>query len=346
MQFDALGRTPVLEIQPKREAMGRYNLHAAEINRVVRHALAGAQVGSMIENGNPFPIVVRLAEEDRNHIEELKRLPVRVDGGGLLPLSSVANLRMDEQVAIITREYGQRRAAVLVNLRGRDIESFVREAQARIQAGLQLPPAYTIEFGGQFQNLIDAKRRLMVVVPAALLLILVLIYATFRSLHQTCLIFLCVPLAATGGVFALWLRGLPFSISAAVGFIALSGIAVLNGLMILTFFNQLRERGADLRTAVWDGSLLRFRPKLMTALVASLGFVPMALSQGAGAEVQRPLATVVIGGIISSTFLTLVLLPVLYEWMERKRKPVTNGEAPAVSSEAAPARSFSGATNE
>jgi len=316
VQFDALGKTPLLEIQPKRDAMSRYNLHAAEINRVVQHALAGAQVGTMIESGSPFPIVVRLAEENRNRIEELKGLPVLAEGGGLLPLGSVADLRMGEQVAMITREFGQRRAAVLVNLRGRDIESFVREAQAKIHEGLKLPPGYAIEFGGQFKNLIEAKQRLMVVVPVALLLILVLIYFTFRSVRQTFLIFLCVPLAVTGGVFALWMRDMPFSISAAVGFIALSGIAVLNGLMILTFFNQLRERGADVRTAVWDGSLLRLRPKLMTALVASLGFVPMALSHGAGAEVQRPLATVVIGGIISSTFLTLVLLPVLYEWVE------------------------------
>jgi len=320
VQFDALGKTPLLEIVPKRDAMARYNLHAAEINRLVQHALAGEEVGAIIEGSRQFPIVVRLGEERRNRLEGIRRLPVRLDSGGLLPLEQLADLRMREQVAGITREYGQRRAAVLVNLRGRDIESFVREAQAAIASGITLPEGYALEFGGQFKNLIEAKRRLMVVVPAALALILVLIYFTFHSVRQTLLIFLCVPLAITGGVFALWLRSMPFSISAAVGFIALSGIAVLNGLMILTFFNQLRDKGADLRTAVWDGSLLRLRPKLMTALVASLGFVPMALSHGAGAEVQRPLATVVIGGIISSTFLTLVLLPTLYEWIESKTK--------------------------
>lgn len=320
VQFDALGKTPLLEIVPRREAMVRYNLHAAEINRLVDHSLGGQEVGTILQGNRQFPVVVRLAEESRNQIAEIKRLPVRLDNGGLLPLETLAELRMGEQVAGITREYGQRRAAVLVNLRGRDIESFVLEAQRKISEGLQLPPNYSIEFGGQFKNLIDAKRRLMVVVPVALLLILLLIYLTFRSVKQTLLIFLCVPLAVTGGVFALWLRDLPFSISAAVGFIALSGIAVLNGLMILTFFNQLREQGAELRQAVWNGSLLRLRPKLMTALVASLGFVPMALGSGPGAEVQRPLATVVIGGIISSTFLTLVLLPVLYEWIERNRR--------------------------
>lgn len=316
VQFDALGKTPLLEIIPRRDVMNRYNLHAAEINAVVQHALAGEELGTIIEGSRRSPVTVRLADVERNRVEELNRLPVRVGEGGLLPLGNVAELRMGETVAAITREYGQRRAAVLVNLRGRDIESFVREAQQKLDAGLELPPGYALEFGGQFKNLIAAKQRLMVVVPVALALILMLIWFTFRSVRQTLLISLCVPLAATGGVFALWLRDLPFSISAAVGFIALSGIAVLNGLMIVTFFNQLRERGADLRTAVWDGSLLRLRPKLMTALVASFGFVPMALATGAGAEVQRPLATVVIGGIVSSTFLTLVLLPTLYEWLE------------------------------
>ena len=333
VQFDALGRTPLLEILPDREAMSRYNFHATEINRVVEHSLAGAEVGTVIEGNSRVPIVVRLAEQTRNRIDDLKRLPVRVDNGGVLPLSSLATLKMGEQVAAITREYSQRRAPVLANIRGRDIESFVREARERIAAEVQLPPGYAIEFGGQFQNLIAAKRRLGYVVPIALSLILVLIYFTFHSVRQTLMIFLCVPLAVTGGVFALWLRDIPFSLSAAVGFIALSGIAVLNGLMILTFFNQLRERGADLRTAVWDGSLLRLRPKLMTALVASLGFVPMALATGSGAEVQRPLATVVIGGIISSTFLTLVLLPTLYEWLERKQENAATRKRDHVSSE-------------
>ena len=318
VQFDALGKIPLLEIIPRRDVMSRYNLHAAEINAVVQHALAGEELGTIIEGSRRSPVTVRLSEHTRNRVEALKRLPVRAGESGLLPLGNVAELRMGETVAAITREYGQRRAAVLVNLRGRDIESFVREAQGKIASGLKLAPGYAIEFGGQFENLIQAKRRLWVLGPVALVLILTLIYFTIRRLWQTLLISVCVPLAMTGGVFALWLRDMPSSISAAVGFIALSGIAVLNGLMIVTFFNQLRERGAGLRTAVWDGSLLRLRPKLMTALVASLGFVPMAIATGAGAEVQRPLATVVIGGIVSSTFLTLVLLPTLYEWMERR----------------------------
>ncbi len=191
------------------------------------------------------------------------------------------------------------------------------EAKEKLCA-VRLPAGFEIEFGGQFKQLLEARQRLTLIVPMALALIFLLIYAAFGSARQAALVFACVPLAVTGGVAALWLRDLPFSISAAVGFIALSGIAVLNGLMILTFINQLRAQGRPLRDAVLEGSLTRLRPKLMTALVAALGFVPMAISTGAGAEVQRPLATVVIGGIITSTFLTLVLLPVLYEWLETR----------------------------
>lgn len=325
VEFDALGKAPLLEIVPKRDAMSKYNLHAAELNRVVNTALAGQEVGKLIEGNRRFDIVVRLSEDLRENIDELKRLPVRVDDGGLLTLGEVADFRVTEQVAAIAREFSQRRAAIMINLRGRDVESFVLEAQEKIKAQLKLPDGYTIEFGGQFKNLIEAKKRLGIVVPVAMALIFILIFTALNSFRQSVLVFLAVPLAVTGGVFALAMRGLPFSISAGVGFIAVSGIAVLNGLMIITFFNQLRAQGADIRTSVWDGSLLRLRPKLMTALVASLGFVPMAIAHGAGAEVQRPLATVVIGGIITSTFLTLVLLPVLYEWLENKKATKTTG---------------------
>ncbi len=318
VEFDALGKSPLLEIVPKRDAMSKYNLHAAELNRVVNTALAGQEVGKLIEGNRRFDIVVRLSEDLRQNIDELKRLPVRVDDGGLLTLGQVADFNVTEQVAAIAREFSQRRAAIMINLRGRDVESFVLEAQKKIKDNIKLPDGYTIEFGGQFKNLIQAKRRLMVVVPVAMSLIFILIFIALQSFRQACLVFLVVPLAVTGGIFALALRGLPFSISAGVGFIAVSGIAVLNGLMIITFFNQMRMRGTDLQETIREGSLLRLRPMLMTALVASLGFVPMAIASGAGGEVQRPLATVVIGGIITATFLTLVLLPVLYEWMERK----------------------------
>lgn len=230
---------------------------------------------------------------------------------------------------MIEREGGRRRAGVEVNLSGRDIGSWVTEAKEKLCA-VRLPAGFEIEFGGQFKQLLEARQRLTLIVPMALALIFLLIYAAFGSARQAALVFACVPLAVTGGVAVLWLRDLPFSISAAVGFIALSGIAVLNGLMILTFINQLRAQGRPLRDAVLEGSLTRLRPKLMTALVAALGFVPMALSTGAGAEVQRPLATVVIGGIITSTFLTLVLLPVLYEWLETRssRREEASTETP------------------
>jgi cobalt-zinc-cadmium resistance protein CzcA len=206
------------------------------------------------------------------------------------------------------------------------VESWVREADAKVRENVKLPEGYTLEFGGQFENLREAKARLAIVVPAALVFIFVLIFTAFGSVRQALLVYSGVPLAVTGGIAALWLRNMPFSISAAVGFIALSGVAVLNGVVMISYFNQLREEGRDVRSAVIEGSLTRLRPVLMTAAVAAFGFIPMALSTSAGAEVQRPLATVVIGGIISSTFLTLVLLPVLYEWAERKSRPAS-GEA-------------------
>jgi cobalt-zinc-cadmium resistance protein CzcA len=330
VEFDALGKSPLLEIVPKREAMSKYNLHAAELNRVVSTALAGQEVGKLIEGNRRFDIVVRLAENLREQVDELKRLPVRVDDGGLLTLGQVADFKVGEQVAAISREFSQRRAAIMINLRGRDVESFVLEAQAKVAAQIKLPDGYSIEFGGQFKNLQEARARLMIVVPVALALIFVLVFMALGSLRQTLLVYTGIPLAVTGGIFALWARGLPFSISAGVGFIALSGVAVLNGLMMISYFNLLREQGHthSLTDCVREGAMTRLRPVLMTALVASLGFVPMAIASGAGAEVQRPLATVVIGGILSSTFLTLVLLPTLYEWIERKQKAGDDTPAP------------------
>jgi cobalt-zinc-cadmium resistance protein CzcA len=268
-----------------------------------------------------------MPEALREKLDELHELPVRVGEGGLLPLSRVADFKTSASVDPIKRDSGQRRAAILVNLRGRDVESFVREAEKKIKAQVEIPEGYTIEFGGQFKNLQEARARLVIVVPAALALIFVLVFMALGSLRQTLLIYTGVPLAATGGVFALWVRGMPFSISAGVGFIALSGVAVLNGLVMISYFNQLREEGKNLADVVMEGALTRLRPVLMTALVASFGFVPMAFATSAGAEVQRPLATVVIGGILSSTFLTLILLPVLYEWVERKPKVVQADES-------------------
>ena len=318
VEFDALGKAPMLEISLNREAMTRYNLHAEEINSVIAHALAGEDVGLLIEGNRRFPIVVRLEEDLRKRVEVMKSLPLRTEDGGLLQLGQVAEFKVEEQVSSISREFAQRRAAVMVNLRGRDVESFVLEAQAKVSESIKLPPGYAIEFGGQFKNLQEARARLMVIVPAALLVIFVLIFFAFGSIHQALVVYTGIPLAATGGILALWLRDMPFSISAGIGFIALSGVAVLNGVVMITYFNQLREQGHSVLDAVMEGALTRLRPVLMTALVASFGFVPMALAAGAGAEVQRPLATVVIGGIITSTLLTLIILPMLYWWVEKR----------------------------
>jgi cobalt-zinc-cadmium resistance protein CzcA len=320
VEYETTGRAPMLEIRVKRDVLAKYNLHAGDVNQTIAAALGGQTVGTMIEGNRRFDIVVRLPEKDRESLDAIRGLPVRVGEAGLLPLGDVAEIDRLKTVSPILRDSGQRRAALMVNLRGRDVDSWVREADAKVREHVKLPEGYTLEFGGQFENLREAKARLTIVVPAALAFIFVLIFMAFGSVRQALLVYSGVPLAITGGVFALWLRNMPFSISAAVGFIALSGVAVLNGVVMISYFNQLREEGRDVRSAVIEGSLTRLRPVLMTAAVAAFGFIPMALSTSAGAEVQRPLATVVIGGIISSTFLTLVLLPVLYEWAERKSR--------------------------
>ena len=295
----------------------KFNVQADEINAVIRAALAGEETGTMIDGNRRYEIVVRLPESTRTKIKAIKRLPLRTEDGGLVTLGQLANIEVVQQVGTIAREATQRRVSILINNEGRDTESFVEEAQLALREGMKWPDSYYFEFGGQFENLIKAKQRLTIVVPVAMGLIFVLIFMSFGSFRQAALIFTCVPLAITGGIFAIYLRGMPFTISAGVGFIALSGIAVLNGIMLISFINQLREGGMGLREAVVEGSLTRLRPKLMTALVASFGFIPMAIATGPGAEVQRPLATVVIGGIITSTILTLVLLPTLYEWLEK-----------------------------
>ena len=318
VEYETTGRAPMLEIRVKRDVLAKYNFHAGDVNQTIAAALGGQTVGTLIEGNRRFEIIVRLSESERQNLDAIRALPVRVGDFGMLPLGDVADVERVKTVSPILRDSAQRRAALMVNLRGRDVESWVREADAKVRERVQLPAGYMLEFGGQFENLREAKARLAIVVPAALAFIFVLIFMAFGSVRQALLVYSGVPLAVTGGVVALWMRGMPFSISAAVGFIALSGVAVLNGVVMISYFNQLRERGLDTRSAVFEGSLTRLRPVLMTAAVAAFGFIPMALSTSAGAEVQRPLATVVIGGIISSTFLTLLLLPVLYDWVERR----------------------------
>jgi cobalt-zinc-cadmium resistance protein CzcA len=314
----------MLTIRPDREALARLGLTMDEVQRLVVVAVGGLPVGEIFEGDRRFNLVVRLPESLRGDLDALKRLPVPLPSGPVgasrphVRLGDVATLELVPGPNQISRENGKRRIVVTANIRGRDLGSFVEEARTRIEAAKVTPPSYWVDYGGTFEQLISASERLRIVVPLALLLVIGLLYASFRSVSDALLVFSGVPLALTGGVLALWIRDIPFSISAGVGFIALSGVAVLNGLVIISFIRALRAGGLDLRSAVEQGCLTRLRPVLMTALVAGLGFVPMALATGPGAEVQRPLATVVIGGILSSTLLTLVLLPVLYEWVETR----------------------------
>ncbi len=318
VEFETEGRTPQLQLEAKRDVLRRYGSQAGELNKTINAAMAGQVVGTIVNGNKRNDIVVRMPEELRADDAEIKKLPVRVGETGLVPLGTLVDFRTLKTVEPIQHDDGLRRAALMVNLKTRDIEGFVHDAEQRIATQVKMPEGYMVQFGGQFENLQQARARLLIVVPSALGLIFVLIFLAFGSLRQAALVYSGIPLAVTGGVLALWARGMPFSITAAVGFIALSGVAVLNGLVMIAYFNQLREEGRSLEEAVIEGSLTRLRPVVVTALVASLGFVPMAIAVGAGAEVQRPLATVVIGGVLSSTFLTLVLLPVLYQWVERR----------------------------
>jgi len=258
--------------------------------------------------------VVRLKPEVRQNARDFANLLVSAPNGQRIPLAQLAHISTETGPVEIARENGQRRISVEVNVRGRDIGSFVEQAQADVARDMQLPPGYLMEWGGLWQNLESGRNRLLIVVPVTFLIIFMLLFATFHSARLATLVFTGVPFAVTGGILALLLRGMPFSMSAGVGFIAVSGVAVLNGLVLVAFIGRLHQQGEPLETAVYQGTLLRLRPVLMTAAVASLGFLPMALSTSAGAEVQRPLATVVIGGIITSTFLTLLVLPAIYPW--------------------------------
>ena len=288
-------------------------------------AIAGTTAGYIYEGDRRFELLVRLPEHLRTDFSELARLPVALPAGfespssrEFVPLGELADLRLADGPNQISRFNGKRRTLVTANVRGRDLGSFVDDAQGALAESTLVPPGYWMTWGGQFEQLASATARLRLVVPLALALILILLLAAFGSLFDSLVVFSGVPLALTGGIVALWARGLPLSMSAAVGFIALSGIAVLNGVVMLTFIRQLRENGESLYEATRKGATGRLRAVLVTALVASLGFVPMALATGTGAEVQRPLATVVIGGIISSTMLTLIVLPTLYHWLSRE----------------------------
>jgi cobalt-zinc-cadmium resistance protein CzcA len=313
---------PQIVVNYNRAALTQFGLSVADANNTLQSAFAGAVSGQVFENERRFDLVVRLNNNSRKDLADVQNLLIATPGGQQIPLQQVADVQIKVGPNQIQRENAQRRITVGFNVRGKDVQTVVNEFQQKINQQIKLPSAYFITYGGAFENLIAAKSRLSIAVPFSLLMIFVLLYFAFQSIKQGLLIFSAIPLSAIGGVIALWLRDMPFSISAGVGFIALFGVAVLNGIVLITEFNQLKKDGLlDIRKRIVRGTEIRLRPVLMTAAVASFGFLPMALSHGAGAEVQRPLATVVIGGLITATILTLLVLPVLYLWLE-KNEPI------------------------
>ncbi len=349
VKIEQVSGLPILTVRLDRQALARYGLSISEVQGIVEIAVGGKSAGKLFEGDRRFDIVVRLPEHLRGNLEAIRAIPIPLPPGEeatigapirtalpgsplaqmrYVPLSSVATVDATPGPNQISRENGKRRIVVTANVRARDLGSFVTEAEAVVAEKVKLPPGYWIGWGGQFEQLVSATKRLTLVVPVALLLVFLLLFMGMGSAADAALVFSGVPLALTGGVMALLLRGIPLSISAGVGFIALSGVAVLNGLVIIAFIERLRSEGHPVADAVREGALTRLRPVLMTALVASLGFVPMALATGAGAEVQRPLATVVIGGIISATVLTLLVLPALYVLFRRDGAAETLTMAP------------------
>ncbi len=310
---------PYLRVIIDRDAIARYGINASQVLDTVR-AIGGRPVGQVVKDNRRFFIQVRFSPEDRENFDRLRDIRVADPRGRLIPITQLADIRVETGLAQISRENIHRRLSVETNVRGRDLAGFVADAQQAVETQVQLPEGYWIEWGGQFEQLQQASMRLAIVVPLALLLIFVLLYTMFNSVRPAVLIYLNIPLAATGGILALFFRGMPFSISAGIGFIALFGVAVLNGVVLLSYVLDLRKKGLSAEEAAYQGAVIRVRPVLMTALVASMGFLPMALSTSAGAEVQRPLATVVIGGLMTSTALTLFVLPTLYVWEERLRE--------------------------
>lgn len=307
---------PLLNVEVNKTLAAQYGLSVRSIQDLVATSIGGQSVGEILEGDRRFDFVIRLGEQDRS-VASVSQLPIQLPNGGSILLSDVAQVSTIEGINQVSRENGKRRVVVTTNVEGRDLGSFVSDVQTQLKA-YTLPSGYWIEYGGQFENLASAKARMQIVIPLALITIFILLMAVFHNVKESLLVFTGIPFALTGGVLFLWLRDIPLSMSAGIGFIALSGVAVLNGLVMLTFIKELRDK-YPVHKAVWQGAILRLRPVLMTACVASLGFVPMALATGTGAEVQRPLATVVIGGIISSTLLTLVLLPVLYRCINEKK---------------------------
>jgi heavy metal efflux system protein len=320
---------PMLTVAIDRAKIARLGLNMGEVQDALSIAVGGREAGLLFEGDRRFDVIVRLPEQLRENLDAIKEIPIRLpvaEGvrASYVLLGEVARFELAPGPNQISRENGKRRVVVTANVRERDIGSFVAEAQQALDQQVRIPTGYWTTWGGTFEQLQSAKQRLQIVVPVALLLVFVLLFAMFGNLKDGLLVFTGIPFALTGGIFALWLRDIPLSISAAIGFIALSGVAVLNGLVMISYIRSLREEGAGLDAAIFEGALTRLRPVLMTALVASLGFIPMAIATGTGAEVQRPLATVVIGGILSSTLLTLLVLPLLYRLAHASDEAITS----------------------
>ncbi|MCX6117508.1 MAG: CusA/CzcA family heavy metal efflux RND transporter, partial [Proteobacteria bacterium] len=334
VKVEQVSGLPVMSVNLNRDMLSRVGLNVGDVQNVVNAAIGGVEAGKVFEGDRRFPLFVRLPEDLRSNLKEIERLPIPIPDHGdtkdvrsasniqrHVTLSTVAKLKVNPGPNQISRENGKRRIVVTANVRGRDLGGFVEDARKLVNQKIKAPDGYWIEWGGQFEQLLSASARLKLVVPIVLLLIIVLLYVSFRDLKDSILVFSGVPFALTGGLIAIWVRDIPLSISAGVGFIALSGVAVLNGLVMITFIQRTRREGLSIEDAARQGALARLRPVLMTALVASLGFIPMALATGTGSEVQRPLATVVIGGIISSTVLTLLILPLSYVWVHSQEFP-------------------------
>jgi len=317
-KLERVAGLPQITVRYNKDKLALYGLNIGDLNRVIRIGFAGEAAGSVYEGEKRFDLVVRLEADSRQDISNLKSLFVTLPSGNQIPLEQVADIKYEDGPMQISREDGKRRIVVGFNVRGKDIKGVVEEIQAKLDKNLKLPEGYYTTYGGQFENLSEANERLMIAVPIALGLIFILLYFTFNSVKQSLLIFTAIPLSAIGGIFALWLRGMPFSISAGVGFIALFGVSVLNGIVLIAYFNQLKKEGVnDIYERIKEGTKVRLRPVILTASVASLGFLPMAISSSAGAEVQKPLATVVIGGLLTATILTLIILPILYYYFEK-----------------------------
>lgn len=335
-QMEITSGVAELSVRVDRAALARYGLNVTDVEEAVASGGSGDLISEVIDGQKRYTVALRLAERYRTDPDAMRKIMLRAPGGEQVALEQVSYVEVRRGPVQVNREQGQRRIVVMSNVRGRDLGSFVAEVQSKIEREVALPPGYFIDYGGQFENQERATRRLMLIVPVAITLIFVLLYLTFASVKQALLVVGNIPFALVGGIAALWIRGMNLNLSASVGFIALFGVAMLNGVVLVSSINQLREAGHASRNAVLDGARRRLRPVLMTAFVASFGFIPMAFSTSTGAEVQRPLASVVIGGLFSSTILTLFLLPVLYGWIYQASKRPGEQRLESVSPELVP----------